>query len=430
MNDFGTPAQEFHSHAITLLRAQQTWQWFLDVENSRERRPRISLISAVGCRCRIAGIAIAILAVLLYSSRCFGQSTFGGIRGTVQDASGAAIPNAQVTLHSVDENTDHVTKTDASGSFVLENVKAGRYSLHGQRVGFADTAIDGITLAARQDLRFTLSMTVATQQTTFVVTSSAAEINTENGSIGDSKSATDIGQLPLNFRASTTSPLAALATSANVQQDSQGNFAIGGATSNQIGFSVDGISSVNVFQSGVALTVNAAGSNPYPSSEGIAELKVTAFNNNAEFSQVADVTFTTKAGTNQFHGSLFEYLQNDALNAKVYNFAEKSPERFNTFGGSIGGPVLIPHLYNGHNKTFFFFDYEGNRRRTSTAEQYTVPTALERTGNLSELAATLPGAATGHPVLTNPFTGQAYPNLTIPNISPFATALLNHYYPL
>src|ERR1700744_4244993 len=132
MNDFGTPSQEFHSHAIALLRAQQTRQWLLDVENARERRSRGSLISTAGSCFRIAGIAIAILAVLLYSSRCFGQSTFGGIRGTVQDASGAAIPDAQVTLHSVDENTDHVTKTDASGSFVLENVKAGRYSLHGQ----------------------------------------------------------------------------------------------------------------------------------------------------------------------------------------------------------------------------------------------------------------------------------------------------------
>src|SRR6202007_3000074 len=171
-----------------------------------------------------------------------------------------------------------------------------------------------------------------------------AEINTENAAVGDSKNTGEIGQLPLNFRAATTSPLAALATSANVQQDSQGNFAIGGATSNQIGFSVDGISSVNVFQSGVALSVNAPGSNSYPSSEGIAELKVTAFNNNAEFSQVGDVTFTTKAGTNNFHGSVFEYLQYDALNAHVYNFPEKAPERFNTFGGSLGGPLSLPHL--------------------------------------------------------------------------------------
>lgn len=150
-----------------------------------------------------------------------------------------------------------------------------------------------------------------------------------------------------------------------------------------IGFSVDGISTTNVFNS-------AAGANPYPSPEGIAELKVTAFNNNAEFSQVGDVTFTTRGGTNKLHGSLFEYLQNNALDARVYNFAEKAPKHFNTFGGSIGGPLSIPHFYDGHNKTFFFFDYEGNRRRTSQAEQYTVPSLQDRMGNLSDIASTFP----------------------------------------
>jgi hypothetical protein len=351
------------------------------------------------------------------------QSTFGSIRGTAQDTADAAIPDTQITLHSLDENTDRVVKTDATGSYAFENVLAGHYRIRAQREGFAETVVDGITLAARQDSRYTLTLAIATQVTTVQVASSANQIDTENGVIGDAKNTSDIGQLPLNFRASTTSPLASLETSPNVQTDSQGNIAIGGATSNMVGFSVDGISTTNIFNS-------AAGTNPYPSPEGIAELKVTAFNNNAEFSQVADVTFTTKGGSNSFHGTLFEYLQNDALDAHVYNFAEKAPKHFNTFGGSVGGPVSIPHVYDGHNKTFFFFDYEGNRRRTSQAEQYTVPTALERTGNLSELASTLPGGASGHPVLTNPFTMQPYPNLTIPNVSSFATALLNTYYPL
>jgi hypothetical protein len=136
---------------------------------------------------------------------------------------------------------------------------------------------------------------------------------------------------------------------------------------------------------------------------------------------VADVTFTTKGGTNQFHGSLYEYLQNNALNATTYDFALKTPERFNTFGGSVGGPLMVPHLYNGHNKTFFFFDYEGNRKSTSDAEQYTVPTLAERQGNLSAFGP-----------LTDPFTGQAYPNSTIPStqLNSSAQTLLNAYYPL
>ena len=355
------------------------------------------------------------------------QSTFGSIRGTAEDASGAAIPGAQVTLHSTDENTDRTVITDGAGNYLLENVKAGKYSLRGQREGFADAVLSGITLSARQDLRFTLLMKVAEQATTVEVTSSSDEINTENATVGDSKNTSEIGQLPMNFRAASTTPLAALASSANVQQDSSGNFTIGGATSNMIGFSVDGISAVNVFQSGVALGVNALGSNPYPSSEGISELKVTAFNNNAEFSQVGDVTLTTKGGTNAFHGSAFEYLQNDVLNANVYSFTQKAPERFNTFGGSLGGPISVPHLYDGHNKTFFFFDYEGNRRRTSVAEQYTVPTAQDRMGNLSDLAAegAIPGA------LINPATGQPFANYQITSpLNPSSQTLLNDYYPL
>jgi hypothetical protein len=391
----------------------------------------------------IAGSLMALLFLLLVSTpRLVAQSTFGSVRGAVQDISGAAIPGAQVTLHSINENTDRTVTSDDAGNYVLENVQAGKYSLRASHPGFADSQLDGIMLAARQGLRFTLTMQIAAETTTVQVSASTAEINTENATLGDLKGTAAISQLPLNYRAATTSPVAALASSANVQQDSQGNFAIGGATSNMIGFSVDGVSTVNVFQSGVSLAANAAGANPYPSSEGIAELKVTAFNNNAEFSQVGDVTFTTKAGTNNYHGSLFEYLQNDVLNAHVYNFSEKSPERFNTFGGSVGGPLSVAHFYNGHNKTFFFFDYEGNRRRTSQAEQYAVPTAADRTGDLSDLASTLPintknpNCPSNAGCLVNPatgslLTGQPFANYTITTpLSQSALTLLKQYYPL
>ena len=414
-------ASHFASHTLeTVLSLEQ--QIGASLKESRELS--VSHRSKTVRKRYLTGALVVLFALFCLSGAGLeAQSTFGSIRGTVQDSSGAAIPDTQITLHSIEENTDRTVTSDATGSYAFENVLANNYRIRARHDGFAETVVGGISLAARQDLRYTLEMKISEQASTVEVISSANQINTENGVIGDSKGTGDIGQLPLNFRASTTSPLAALATSSNVQQDSQGNIAIGGATSNMIGFSVDGISTTNVFNS-------AAGANPYPSPEGIAELKVTAFNNNAEFSQVGDVTFTSRGGTNSFHGSLFEYLQNDALDAHVFNFAEKAPKHFNTFGGSIGGPLSIPHLYDGHNKTFFFFDYEGNRRRTSQAEQYTVPTALERTGNLSELAPTLPGAATGHPVLTDPSTGLPYPNFTIPNVSPFAKALLNTYYPL
>jgi hypothetical protein len=376
--------------------------------------------------CLVAAAVVVIC--LLAAATAAAQSTFGSIRGVAQDQTGASIPDATITLHSLDTNVDRVVKSNDSGEYLLENVLAGKYSLRGSHDGFADTVINDISLSARQESRYILTLSIATQAQTVEVTSGAAQINTENGIIGDSKGSKEIGQLPLNFRGATTSPLAALQVSSGVQQDSQGNMAIGSATSNQIGFSVDGVSTANIWQS-------SAQTNTYPSSEGIQELKVTAFNNNAEFAQVADVTFTTRGGTNQLHGSLFEYLQNDALDARVLNFTQKAPKHFNTFGGSIGGPLVIPHLYNGHNRTFFFFDYEGNRRRTAQAEQYTVPSAEDRQGNLNDLASTFPLDPTDptgqrHLPLINPATGQPYPNNTITNINPFATALLNQYYPL
>src|ERR1700691_5940565 len=346
-----------------------------------------------------AGVAIAIV---LTVCSAVAQSTFGSIVGVVHDKTDAVVPGASVQIRDLNENATRSATADQNGSFEFVNLKPSRYEVSVQARVFADSQIPSAELTARQSLRVDVTMNIKSQSETVEVSDTVATINTENGVIADSKGNKDIGQLPLNFRAVTTSPLAALATSANVQQDSQGNIALAGATANMVGYSVDGISTANIFQS-------AAGSNPYPSAEGISELKVTAFNNSAEFSQVGDVTFTTKGGTNDLHGSLFEYLQNDALDANILNFTTKAPKRFNTFGGSVGGPLVLPKLYNGKNKTFFFFDYEGNRKRTSQPEQYLVPTQAEREGNLSDL-----GGGT----------------VSQQELNDSSLALLNNYYPL
>ena len=352
-----------------------------------------------------------------FALQAHAQSTFGDLRGTTRDPSGLPLPATSVTARSLDENTDRKVMSGEDGAFVIENLKPGRYQLAAAKEGFQKSPVN-VNLSARQSLRVDLTLGLENQSETVEVSGAAEQVNTENGTIGDQKVTAQIVQLPLNFRAISTSPLAAMATSAEVEQDSQGNMAVGGATSSMIGYSVDGISTANIFTS-------TAGTNPYPSSEAIAELKVTAFNNSAEFSQLADVTFTTKGGTNNFHGGAFEYLQNDALDATVLNFNEKAPKRFNTFGGSLGGPLSIPRLYNGHNKTFFFIDYEGNRKQASQPEQYLVPTGAERSGNLNDLV-------TSASPLIDPLSGSPFPNNTIPasRLSSSALALLNNYYPL
>ncbi len=318
------------------------------------------------------------LFIQAFSILCLAQSTFGTVHGTVQDASGSVIPGCRVTVHSIAENTDRVTASNDAGDFSVENLKPGEYRITVQREGFSDGVASSVLLASRQELRLPVSLALASENTVVNVESQSTNINTENGIIGDEKSNLQLTQLPLNNRATTTSPLGSLGLSSNVQQDSQGNIAVGGASSSMVNFSVDGISTGNVRS-------NGALQDAYPSQEGIAALKVTAFNNSAEFSQVGDVTFITKSGSNDYHGSAFEYLQNDALDASPYGFNGKAPKRFNTFGGSLGGPVSIPHLYDGHNRTFFFATYEANRRTTSVTQQFLVPTAAERGGDLTAL---------------------------------------------
>ena len=351
------------------------------------------------------GAVLAVLCVLGicvpgFSVSADAQSTFGSIVGVVRDTTQAVVPGASVKIRRLEDNNIRSTTSDENGSFEFVNLKPGNYALSAQAEGFAEFQVPSAELTSRQALRIDVTLGIKSQSQTVEVSDTVAVINTENGVISDSKNNSQITQLPLNNRASTTSPLAALSLSPNVQQDSSGNIALGGASSAMVNFSVDGISTANVRQ-------NGALQDAYPSQEGISAVRVTSFNNSAEFSQVGDVTFTTKSGTSQYHGTLFEYLQNDALDAAPYGFTGKAPKHFNTFGGSLGGPLSIPHLYNRKDKTFFFLDYEGNRRSTAVAEQFLVPTQDEHNGDLTALGVTAP----------------------ITNINPTAAALLS-YYPL
>jgi hypothetical protein len=350
---------------------------------------------------RRIGAAVLVLCGLGLNVSAHAQSTFGSIVGVVHDTTQAVVPGASVKVRRLEDNSVRSTTSDENGSFEFVNLKPGNYALSAQAEGFAEFKVPSAEMAARQTLRIDVIVGVKSQSMTVEVADTVAVINTENAVISDSINNQQITELPLNNRATTTSPLGALAVSPNVQQDSSGNIALGGASSAMVNFSVDGISTANVRQ-------NGALQDAYPSQEGISAVRVTSFNNSAEFSQVGDVTFTTKSGTSQYHGSLFEYLQNDMFDADPYGFNGKAPKHFNTFGGSLGGPLSIPHFYNGKNRTFFFFDYEGNRRSTAVAEQFIVPTQEQRSGNLTTLGT---------------------PSIPTASINPTATALLN-YYPL
>jgi hypothetical protein len=363
------------------------------------------------------------MATLLFASWTLSQSTFGNIVGVVKDPGQMAVAGAQLVLTSLDDRSIRNTSTDANGAFELTNLKAGNYELVVHADGFADYKFSSLQLTARQSLRVGADLRLATSTQSIEVKGEAGPaIDTENGTIGDAKNFQEITNLPVNYRGATTSPLAMLATVPGAQQDANGNVSVGGGLPSQVQYSVDGSSTVNIRQNGALGNMN-------PSSELISEFKVTQFNNNAEFAQIGDVTISTKSGGDQFHGSGFEYFQNDALDAEVWNSGDKPHKVYHTFGGSLGGPVLLPKLTHGKGKTFFFADFEANRRRFSTPLFLFVPSSAMRQGDFSALST----------ALVDPFTGKPYPGDKIPGgaqctntqdcINPVALNLLNNYIP-
>jgi hypothetical protein len=371
----------------------------------------------------LSKVSTLLVAILLLASCAWGQSTFGGIVGAVKDPGQGEVAGAQLTLTSLEDGSQRSANTDGNGGFEFINLKPGRYELLVHEEGFSDYKVSGIQLDARQTFRLDIALKLATStQTVEVNGESGPVINTENGTIGDTKNFQQITSLPVNYRGATTSPLAMLATVPGAQQDANGNVSVGGGLPSQVQYSVDGSSTVNIRQNGALGNMN-------PSSELISEFKVTQFNNNAEFAQLGDVTISTKSGGDQYHGSVFEYLQNDAFDAEVWNSGNKPHKAFNTFGGSFGGPLKLPKLTQGKAKTFFFADFEANRRRYSTPLFLFVPTNAMRQGDFSVLSTPL----------MDPFTGQAYSGNEIPSgnactnaqdcINPIASSLLNNYLP-
>jgi hypothetical protein len=341
------------------------------------------------------------------------QSTFGTILGTVTDHSGAVVPHARVKATSTDENTSRDVVTNANGDFEFVNTKAGHYKVEVSAAGFQDFTATELVLEARQTLRIDVSLNVGQVSASVNVEATAGVITTDTQTIQSTMDSEELLTMPGNTRASgSTSPYALIAALPGVQPDDSGNFSIQGGIQSMSQFSLDGISITNV---GGNQPLNQA----FPSLESIAEIKVQGVGNNAEFSAVGDVTTVSKSGTNVFHGDAFWYSQNRALDAIAFGQQTKPQLIGNDFGVTMGGPVLIPRLYNGKNKTFFFGTFEGFRFPRGETIQDEVPTQAMRSGNY---------AGTGITV-KDPTTGVPFPNDQIPanRISSVAQGFLALY---
>jgi hypothetical protein len=354
------------------------------------------------------------------------QSTQGSILGTVKDSAGAIIPGAQVTLTNTDEGVSRTTKTNGSGEYSFLDAKAAHYTIRIESAGLESWETKGVTLEVRQQLRIDASLAVGTVQQSVTVTGDAVSaIQTDTPTISATSTTDDANGLPINSRASFsgTSAASILGTLPGAQADSSG-VSLQGALPYQVDVTVDGI------------TVKNAGggtfiADSFPSTEAIAEIRTDSVLANAEFGDPGQVVITTKGGTNLLHGSAFIYYQDSKWNAIPYTYPITSTQpslHGSTFGGSLGGPVLIPHLYNGRNKSFFFVDYEGWRHPAQSTLFEVVPSTLMKKGDFSKYVVPDGEGGNSFTGLTNPYTQTSW-GTTVPTINPIAMSVLSTFYP-
>jgi hypothetical protein len=363
-----------------------------------------------------------LLALVLVSAQGLAQSTQGSIVGVVKDPAGAVVPGASVTLTNIAEGTVRTTESNGVGDYRFQDVKAGQYTVLVVAPSFERWSASGIVLAVRQELRLDVALTVGAVQLEIQVNEDAAStIETDSPTISGAFTTDDANNLPVNTRASFSGTSAANIFSAlpGVQADN-GQFSLQGALPYQVDVTVDGVTTKSA-TGGVFI------GNAFPSTESISEIRADGVLANAEFGNPGQIVVTTKGGTNKLHGSGFWYYQNSAFDAIAYTdpgTKTKPSVTGNTFGGSLGGPVVIPHLYNGHNKSFFFGAYEGWRHPAQTTLNEKVPSTLMKQGDFSKYM------ATGFTALNDPFTGGSF-GTSIPSgsLSAIALSTLKQFYP-
>ena len=310
-----------------------------------------------------------------------GQQDQGALQGTITDSSGALISNAAVTLKNTDQGLVLKTTTDGRGVYFFSPIKIGDYTVSAAAPGFKEVTQEHLQVNLQQRLNVNLTMTPGSQSETVTVTTAPPILQTEEASVGQVFSEKQLDETPLNGRnwVFIAQLGAGVAPPSGARGAGTGDFAASGSRSDENNFILDGVdNNVNVvdFLNGASFNVN-------PPPDALAEVKIQTSSYSAEFghSSGAVVNASIKSGTNAFHGSLWEYIRNDAFNTHEYfdSPGEKLPEyRQNLFGGTFGGPVI-------KNRLFFFGDIQGNRIVNGNNIIETVPTLLERQGNFSEL---------------------------------------------
>ena len=332
-----------------------------------------------------------VLVLTLGSASTYAQNAQGTILGHVQDATGAALPRVQVTARNVNTGVTTRFSTNGTGDYVLVNMIPGSYEVRAEAEGFKASVSGNLVLEVDQTLRQNFTLEVGKVNETLTVTADAQMVQTDNTTIGSVLDQKTIEELPSSGR-DFNNLLGLVAGAGNVTGGSQLDYANRGlnTTFSEVSLNGNRPESVSFMVDGVADTDNFfTSASGIPSEFAIQEFKVQSGLYSAEYGQgAAQINVAIKSGTNQWHGQAYDYLQNDMFNPRSPLAEEQhlfegglvpkvTPFKQNQFGGTLGGPVKIPWLYNGRNKSFWFFAYDGGRRhyQPSTQNAIQVPTA-------------------------------------------------------
>src|ERR1035441_6527597 len=354
-------------HGSPATDSQPTFETFQKRYLFARALPELETAREFSRRLRAMLVCTILLLALTTNSRAQSGGATGTIVGTAVDSTGALIAGAQVSIIEADTNVTVQTTTSPSGSYTVASLKPGTYRVTAVAKGFSTTTVLKVELVVGSEERVDLKLAPGSEQQTVNVNAEAVSLDTENGAIGQVVTGEEIVDLPLHGRPFTqllllnSGAVSSSGEQGSLRANEGGSLTIQGSrpTSNQ--YFLDGININDTYYQTPAVV---------PSIDILQEFQEQTKGYSAAYGGGANqLNMSTRSGSNQVHGTAYDFFRNDALDAKGYFASPGSknpPLRQNQFGYVLSGPIVIPHLYNGHNRSFFLANYEGLRSKTST----------------------------------------------------------------